>query len=161
MEPKPAGPLPLLIGGGGEKRTLRIAARYADEWNVWSTPDVFAQKSSVLDRHCADLDRDPPTIHRSTQALLFLSDDEEFLAKMRGRDIGMQDAWSATPSELIEIVGRLPRRRRRRAHRPRLHPRHRPASAASCSTASCERSPSHFEGPSAPGGRDAPIPSLR
>ena len=44
MQPRPVGPMPLLIGGGGEKRTLRIAARYADEWNVWSDPDLFAQK---------------------------------------------------------------------------------------------------------------------
>lgn len=104
LEPKPAGPLPLLVGGGGEKRTLRIAARFAQEWNVWSTPELFAHKSSVLDQHCADLDRDPSTIHRSTQALLFLSDDQAFLAKMRERDIGMP-TLVGTPAELVEQVG--------------------------------------------------------
>lgn len=104
LEPKPAGPLPLLVGGGGEKRTLRIAARFAQEWNVWSTPEIFAHKSSVLDQHCADLDRDPATIHRSTQALLFLSDDQAFLAKMRERDIGMP-TLVGTPAELVDQVG--------------------------------------------------------
>lgn len=105
LEPKPVGPLPLLIGGGGEKRTLRIAAAHAQEWNVWSTPEVFAHKSAVLDGHCDDLGRDPGTIHRSTQALLFLSDDEPFLAGMRDRDIGMP-TLVGTPAELVDVVGR-------------------------------------------------------
>lgn len=76
LEPKPVQqPLPLLIGGGGEKRTLRIAATYANEWNVWGTPAVLRQKMAVLDQHCADIGRDPKEITRSAQALLFLSDD--------------------------------------------------------------------------------------
>jgi len=60
-------PLPLLIGGGGEKRTLRLVARYADEWNIWSTPEVLAQKLGVLREHCEAIGRDPATIAPSTQ----------------------------------------------------------------------------------------------
>jgi alkanesulfonate monooxygenase SsuD/methylene tetrahydromethanopterin reductase-like flavin-dependent oxidoreductase (luciferase family) len=52
-------PLPLLIGGGGEKLTLKITARHADEWNVWGTPEILEHKMAVLDGHCADLGRDP------------------------------------------------------------------------------------------------------
>jgi alkanesulfonate monooxygenase SsuD/methylene tetrahydromethanopterin reductase-like flavin-dependent oxidoreductase (luciferase family) len=104
MEPKPVGPLPLLVGGGGEKRTLRIAAEHAQEWNVWSTPEVFAHKSGVLDRHCDDLGRDPAEIRRSTQALLFLSDDHDFLQRMRGSELPMP-AIIGTPSEVVDIVG--------------------------------------------------------
>jgi F420-dependent oxidoreductase-like protein len=75
-DPKPVQqPLPLLIGGGGEKRTLRIAAKYAQEWNVWGTPDVLKHKMGVLDQRCAEIGRDPKTIQRSAQSLLFLSDD--------------------------------------------------------------------------------------
>ncbi len=75
-DPKPVQrPLPLLIGGGGEKRTLRIAAKYAQEWNVWGTPEVLKQKMGVLDERCAEIDRDPKTIQRSAQSLMFLSDD--------------------------------------------------------------------------------------
>jgi len=59
--------LPLLIGGGGEKRTLPIAARYADEWNYWSTPEVLAQKIQVLHRECEAIGRDPAEIQVSTQ----------------------------------------------------------------------------------------------
>jgi F420-dependent oxidoreductase-like protein len=104
MEPKPVGPFPLLVGGGGEKRTLRIAAEHAQEWNVWSTPEVFAHKSGVLDGHCNELGRDPSEIHRSTQALLFLSDDQEYLARMRDMDMPMP-TLVGTPSEVVDIVG--------------------------------------------------------
>ena len=59
-EPKPVQrPLPLLIGGGGEKTTMRIAARYADEWNCWGLPELMAHKSEVLERHCLEIGRDP------------------------------------------------------------------------------------------------------
>ena len=103
MEPKPVGALPLLVGGGGEKRTLRIAAEHAQEWNVWSTPEVFTHKSAVLDRHCHDLGRDPAEIRRSTQALLFLSDDESYLTRIRESDVG-RAAIVGTPAEVVEVV---------------------------------------------------------
>lgn len=76
-------PLPLLIGGGGEKRTMRIAAKYADEWNVWGRPDVLRQKMSVLDGHCKDLGRDPKSIKRSAQTFVFLTEDEAILERAR------------------------------------------------------------------------------
>lgn len=105
-DPKPVQHrLPLLIGGGGERRTLRIAARYADEWNIWSTPEQLAAKHAVLVRHCDDLGRDPAEITVSTQALLFLSDDETWLAGKREADIG-RPAIIGTPSEVVDIVGR-------------------------------------------------------
>jgi F420-dependent oxidoreductase-like protein len=84
LEPKPVQrPVPLLIGGGGEKVTMRIAAQYADEWNVWGTPDTLRHKTTILEQHCADLGRDPTTIQRSAQALLFLSDDPDVVEKAR------------------------------------------------------------------------------
>lgn len=73
LEPKPLqAHLPLLIGGGGEKVTLRIAARWADEWNTWGLPDHLAAKSAVLDRHCEAVERDPAEIARSAQMLVDL-----------------------------------------------------------------------------------------
>jgi alkanesulfonate monooxygenase SsuD/methylene tetrahydromethanopterin reductase-like flavin-dependent oxidoreductase (luciferase family) len=62
--------IPLLLGASGEQRMLGVVARWADEWNCWSTPEVFAHKSAVLDEHCARIGRDPRTIRRSTQAIL-------------------------------------------------------------------------------------------
>jgi F420-dependent oxidoreductase-like protein len=88
LEPKPVqDPLPLLIGGGGERVTLRITAKHADEWNVWGTPKILEQKMAILDRHCADLGRDPKAIKRTAVALLFMSDDTGYLDKMRAADI--------------------------------------------------------------------------
>jgi F420-dependent oxidoreductase-like protein len=97
--------LPLLIGGGGEKRTLRIAARYADHWNSWTTPEVLAHKISVLRAHCADVDRDPAEIHVSTQAMLYLSTDEAWLKEKRESDIG-RAAIIGTPAEVTDILRR-------------------------------------------------------
>jgi F420-dependent oxidoreductase-like protein len=71
LDPKPVQtPLPLLIGGGGERVTLRIAAQWGDEWNTWGAPDVLAHKTMVLDRHCDAVGRDPGAIKRSAQAIV-------------------------------------------------------------------------------------------
>ncbi len=57
--------MPLLIGGSGEKRTLRIVARDADIWNGEGDPATYAHKSAVLDQHCTEIGRDPGTIRRT------------------------------------------------------------------------------------------------
>ena len=58
-EPKPVQHrLPLLIGGGGEQKTLKTVAKYADYWHGHGTPEVIAHKLEVLARHCADVGRD-------------------------------------------------------------------------------------------------------
>ena len=64
---EPKGPQqphpPICIGGNGEKRTLRIAAKYADHWNfVGGTPAEFARKRDVLKAHCAEVGRNPKDI---------------------------------------------------------------------------------------------------
>ena len=74
QEPHP----PILIGGGGEKRTLRIVAKYADIANVSGTPDEVRHKFEVLDGYCKELGRDPKSIRRTIQVPLFLSDNESF-----------------------------------------------------------------------------------
>ena len=83
-EPRPVQRrIPIWIGGGGEKRTLRIAARHADGWNVpFVTPDQFAHKCAVLDRHCADIGRDPSSITKSVN--LGLAYTEESLVQQFG-----------------------------------------------------------------------------
>lgn len=104
LEPKPVQrPLPLLIGGGGEQVTLKITARWADEWNVWGTPAILKHKMAILDDHCRAIDRDPKTIQRSAVALLFMSDDAKFLAGLRARP-PQQAAIIGTPEEVAATV---------------------------------------------------------
>ncbi len=84
LEPKPVQEkLPLMIGGGGEKVTLKIAAKYADEWNVWGDVDTLVKKMKILDQHCETVGRNPAEIERSGVALLFLSEDESYLKRMK------------------------------------------------------------------------------
>jgi len=104
FEPKPVQrPLPLLIGGGGEKVTLKITAKHANEWNVWGDPAILRQKMQVLDQHCADIGRDPAEIQRSAVALLFMSTDNAFLEQTRNADM-QQPHLVGTPDEIKDIV---------------------------------------------------------
>ncbi|MDT5027949.1 MAG: hypothetical protein QOE61_4375 [Micromonosporaceae bacterium] len=104
-EPKPVQrPLPILIGGGGERRMLGIVARYADIWNTWGRPEVIAHKSAVLDRFCAEAGRDPATIDRSAQALVLIGADTADLQARAERSplphIG------GTPQQLVDTLAR-------------------------------------------------------
>lgn len=104
LEPKPIqNPLPLMIGGGGEKVTLKITAKYADEWNVWGTVETLRHKMALLDQHCADVGRDPKAIQRSAVALLFMSDDVAFVEKMKNDGIE-RASIIGTPAEVKDIV---------------------------------------------------------
>jgi len=75
--PKPAQRhLPIWIGGGGEKRTLRTAARHADGWNVpYISPADWAAKSAVLDRWCDKERRDPASIARTVNVGFYMGAD--------------------------------------------------------------------------------------
>jgi probable F420-dependent oxidoreductase len=66
LNPPPLRRIPILIGGGGEKVTLRIVAEHADEWHAFGDPTTLRHKSGVLDRWCAEVGRDPAEIKRST-----------------------------------------------------------------------------------------------
>jgi F420-dependent oxidoreductase-like protein len=72
-EPKPVQKPypPFVIGGSGEKLTLRVVAQYADIWNcVGGDVEFFQQKSAILNAHCEAIGRDPQTIERSVQIML-------------------------------------------------------------------------------------------
>jgi probable F420-dependent oxidoreductase len=66
LNPPPVrNPIPLLIGGGGEKVTLRLTAQYADLWNSFGPAEKYAHKNQVLNDWCAQLGRDPAAIERT------------------------------------------------------------------------------------------------
>jgi F420-dependent oxidoreductase-like protein len=106
-DPKPVqARLPIWIGGGGEKVTLRTAARYADGWNVpFLSPEVWSRKNGVLDRHCEREGRDPAEITRSVN--VGLSWDPERL----GEQFGSLAQWiapgvlSGSTQEVVDRVG--------------------------------------------------------
>ena len=67
LNPAPTRDIPVLLGGGGERKTLRHVARHADIWHSFVDVETYRHKSAVLAAHCADVGRDPAEIERSTE----------------------------------------------------------------------------------------------
>ncbi|MEI7715539.1 MAG: LLM class F420-dependent oxidoreductase [Mycobacterium sp.] len=65
LNPVPTRAVPVLIGGGGPRKTLRLVAEYGDIWHSFTAVDEFPAKLEILRRHCADVGRDPATIEMS------------------------------------------------------------------------------------------------
>lgn len=127
MLPKPAAGRPyLVIGGSGPQKTLRMVARYADEWNsVNGTPELLSDRNDILARHCEAEGRDPATIKRSTMHFALAGPDAGFVDRSAAfltghmpRYAGMstEQALAATrerggivgdTDEVVEALGRL------------------------------------------------------
>jgi len=92
LNPAPIGDLPILVGGSGEKVTLRLTAQHADAWNSFGPPETFAHKNSVLDNWCAEIGRDPSEIERTVA--------------ISPEDVGKLDAFlDAGATHLIVMTG--------------------------------------------------------
>ena len=65
LNPRPTRRIPILIGGGGERKTMRYAAEHADMWHGFGSATIMTHKNAVLDRWCAEVGRDPAQIERS------------------------------------------------------------------------------------------------
>lgn len=107
---------PLWIAGGGEKKTLRTVAKYADYSNFGGPPDAFAAKSKILDEHCEAVGRDPSEIGRTLHVLTTVVPDEasfrpimERVAAQSGRDfdkyVASSQTVAGTPQQVIEKLG--------------------------------------------------------
>ena len=100
---------PILIGGGGERRTLRTVARYADATNVQGTPEQVRRKFEVLEGHCREAGRDYSEIRRTVQLPLFLTDDPGFQQRvvqgvMAFRGVGEEEARRSVLLGSVEDV---------------------------------------------------------
>lgn len=85
----------ILIGGGGERKTLRLAAQYADAWNMFSmNPDEVAPKLDILRRHCDNLGRDFDAIEKSVLGPPIMQP-------------GRTGAWGMTPEQGVVFLRRL------------------------------------------------------
>lgn len=100
-EPKPNPVPPILVGGGGRK-TTRLAARFADWWNI---PDAgfptYQERLKVLQGHCADLGRDPASIRYSWFGRLSLARTQEEALARSGGKWTPDNAFVGTPEQVI------------------------------------------------------------
>ena len=67
--------IPIMIGGGGERKTLRLVARYADATNVFGAPEAIARKYRILEQHCEAIGRNFEEIERTTLQSVAISED--------------------------------------------------------------------------------------
>ena len=101
LQPKPLQPhLPILVGGGGEKVTLRLVAQYADAWNIPGPVEVVRQKNAVLQQHCERAGRDPRTVHRTGAILVNVAE------RTTGGGLGHGPNWVMIdrPADLVDAL---------------------------------------------------------
>jgi F420-dependent oxidoreductase-like protein len=113
-EPKPVQQPhpPIWIGGAGRRRTLRIAAQHASVWNApGGSPEEVTELSGVLDRHCAEVGRDPSEIRRSVQVRMPATPDELLALAAAYSAVGINDLLlvlhAADPAAQAEQAGEL------------------------------------------------------
>ena len=106
-EPRPVqAKLPIWVGGGGEKKTLRIAAQYADGWNVpFVSPEEFARKRVVLHQHCDDVGRDPADIRCTVNVGMAFT--EESIEQQFGRikDVVRPGVLFGSEEQILDRAG--------------------------------------------------------
>ena len=126
MMPKPAAGRPwLLVGGSGPRRTLKVAARFANEWNCVNVPiETYSQRAAVLHSHCITFDRDPLTIKRSMMTFGIVGPNEKALmhaAEIASKHVGRgqydakgllaaaaeRGVLHGTTEQVVEHLGRL------------------------------------------------------
>jgi alkanesulfonate monooxygenase SsuD/methylene tetrahydromethanopterin reductase-like flavin-dependent oxidoreductase (luciferase family) len=105
-QPKPPRRVPILIGGGGEKVTLKLAAKEADIWNnLAGQQPQLAHKIDVLKRHCDEVGRDPSTITASQQCLVTIARDEASAGPMADRAAQIFGGHMGHPKGPMAITG--------------------------------------------------------
>jgi F420-dependent oxidoreductase-like protein len=106
---QPGGPK-IMIGGGGEKRTLKLVAQYADQCNVTGDPDMIRHKIKVIHEHCAAVGRDPSEIAITRMATLVLTDSAEQTAQTNeflANAVGVEAVGAFNVGQEQEIVDQV------------------------------------------------------
>jgi F420-dependent oxidoreductase-like protein len=104
--PIQAGGPPIMIGGPGEKKTLRLMAEHATMANFTAGFDELPRKVAVLEQHCADVGRDPAEINKTPLASMFLGRTmEEAIAKLDSRLAAMNTSWATLDDGMRAMVG--------------------------------------------------------
>ena len=85
FQPKPVQTRLPIVVGTGSPRMSRLTARFADEWNTWGNPTELRRRTEIFDAACEREGRDPKSIYRSAQALIFITDDPAAAAKIAER----------------------------------------------------------------------------
>jgi len=109
LQPPPAGRIPIMIGGAGEKVTLRLVAEHADMWNTFPPLESWRHKNQVLNEWCAKLGRDPAAIERtmSVNADQFGQLDECVAAGVQHFILRGPQPFDMRPlQELVKLSGR-------------------------------------------------------
>ena len=88
--------LPMMIGGGGEKRTLRVVARHADMWNAMGTPETIERKIGILGEHCREVGRDLSDITLTVGANAVIRRDRATAEAVYARPAGDNQATEVT-----------------------------------------------------------------
>jgi alkanesulfonate monooxygenase SsuD/methylene tetrahydromethanopterin reductase-like flavin-dependent oxidoreductase (luciferase family) len=100
---EPATGVPLCLGVKGD-RAIQIAARHADEWNLWGLPETVRERGAVLDAACERLGRDPAEIRRSAQALLCVGEPANVPGIERWRASGLP-MLTGSPEAITQRIG--------------------------------------------------------
>jgi len=106
---------PILIGGGGERKTLRLVARYADACNLFAGPDELPHKLDVLRRHCEEVGRDYDAIQKTVYYVMDVGEDAERVPQViddlgrlaeAGADMAIGALLHVERIDPIDVVGR-------------------------------------------------------
>ena len=115
LNPAPTRRIPIMIGGSGEQKTLRLVARYADIWNAFGTPETLIHKDAVLRERCDEVGRDSDTIERTVGCKITIRRTAEEAEQARRRMLehnrtplenvaGDHTFWTGTPEHIAEIM---------------------------------------------------------
>jgi alkanesulfonate monooxygenase SsuD/methylene tetrahydromethanopterin reductase-like flavin-dependent oxidoreductase (luciferase family) len=107
--------VPIMIGGSGERKTLRTVARYADMWNAMGSVEFLRHKVEVLERHCEEVGRDPASIERTVGCKPIIRDSqaearrvwEDLMARNRTPMSEVEDDdtfWNGTAEQIAEMM---------------------------------------------------------